>query len=246
MYAKKIVKITLLNTAIAVVDTILLSPGLLGIQIGGASILETALGATTVFMSVMVFVTGNYKLLLGKEKTIQPREIKTRVDCINALKRNHDKKTFENDIETIFVQIERFHKKKETIKDILLQKFNITEMSYSKFDGVIVDIENVFYINIKSIVNKLNAFDEEDYKHILKEDVQKKFTKEFIVTKMSIYNEFISFVKEATQDNEQIILKLDKLLLEISKFDSLEDGELESMSAFKEIDELITKTRLYK
>lgn len=133
-----------------------------------------------------------------------------------------------------------------TIKDVLLQKFNSSEMSYSKFDYTIKEIENVFFINIKSILNKLNAFDEEDYKRIRKEDAQKKFSTEFIQEKLGVYNEYIAFIKDAIEDNEQIILKLDKLLLEISKLNSLEAGELENMSAFKEIDDLINKTKLYK
>ncbi len=160
------------------------------------------------------------------------------------LNRN-SKRTFEKDIATILEQIETFQKKKETIKESLLQKFNSTEMRYSKFDGVILGIENVFYINIKGILNKLNAFDEKDYNRIRKDEAEKKFSREFIQTKMSIYNEYISFVKNATEDNEQIILKLDKILLELSKFNSLEDGEIENISAKKEINELINKIKLY-
>ncbi|MBC7960888.1 MAG: hypothetical protein H7X94_13595, partial [Vallitaleaceae bacterium] len=107
-------------------------------------------------------------------------------------------------------------------------------------------LENVFYTNIKSILNRLYAFDEEDYNRMRNINEQKNFSTEFIQTKMGIYNEYIVFVKEAIEDNEQILLKLDKLLLEISKFNSLEDGEIENMSAMKEIDELIGKTKFYK
>jgi hypothetical protein len=239
---EKLIKILGLNIGIAVVDTILFSPGLLGIEIIGTSAFETAFGVTSIFMSVIVFVFGNYKLLVEKEKIIQLSEIKTAEDCINALNQNYDKKIFKKDISTILEQIKMFKKKRETIKEALLQKFDITEMSYSKFDGVISDIENVFYMNIRSIINKLNAFDEDDYKRIMNE---KNFSEEFIQTKMNIYGKYISFVKKATEDNEQIILKLDKILLELSKFNSLEDGNIENMSAMKEIDELIKKIKLY-
>jgi hypothetical protein len=135
-------------------------------------------------------------------------------------------------------------KKRETIRKVLLQKFDITEMSYSKFESVISDIENVFYMNIKSIINKLNAFDETDYNRIRKNG-EKKFSNEFVQTKMRIYGEYISFVRNAIEDNEQIILKLDKILLESSKLNSLEDGKIEDMSVMKEIDDLIEKMKLY-
>lgn len=246
MRIQRMIKIAGLNMGIAILNTILFSPGLFGIQIGGASTFETAFGATAIFMSIIVFVFGNYQLLMAKETIIQTREIKTSEDYIDALKHNYSKKTFENDIDTILDQIKRFRNKKETIKDILLQKFSITEMSYAKFDGTISDVENVFYLNIKSILNKLNAFDEKDYNRIKKSSAQKKFTAEFIESKMNIYNEYVAFVKDATEDNEQIILKLDKVLLEISKLNSLEDGEIENMSAMKEMDDLINKTKFYK
>jgi hypothetical protein len=244
MSTEKIIKLIGLNIGIVVVDTLLFSPGLLGIKIIGASAFEMASGATAALMSVIVFAFGNYKFLTEKEKIIQPNEIKTAEDCINALKQNYDKRIFEKDITTILEQMEMFQKKRETINDILLQKFDINEMSFSKFDRAISDVENVFYMNIKSIINKLNAFDEKDFNRIRK-DGEKKFSKEFVNTKMRIYGEYVTFVKMAIEDNEQIILRLDKLLLELSKFNSLEDGKIEDMSAMKEIDELINKIKLY-
>lgn len=242
---EKIIKASGLNIGIAAVDTIIFSPGLLGIQIVGNSAFATAFGATAIFMSVIVFAFGNYKLLIEKKEIIQTNEIKTEEDCINALEQNYSKRTFEKDIATILEQIEMFQKKKETIKESLLQKFNSNDMSYSKFDGVILDIENVFFINVKSILNKLNAFDEKDYNRIKKNGAEKKFSIEFMQKKMIIYNEYISSVKNAIEDNEQIILKLDKILLELSKLNSFKDGKIENMSVMKEIDELINKIKLY-
>lgn len=241
---EKIIKILCLNVGIGAFNIILFSPGLLGIDIMGATALETAFGVTDIFMSIIVFVYGNYKLIIEKEKIIQIDEIKTADDYIDALNQNYDKRIFYKDIDTILEQIEMVQKKREVINDVLLQKFDINEMSYSKFDGVISDIQNVFYINIKSIINKLNAFDERDYNRIKKVG-EKKFSNEFIQTKMRIYNEYIHFVRKAIEDNEKIILKLDRILLELSRFNSLEHGKIEDMSAMKEIDDLINKIKLY-
>ncbi|WP_242987363.1 hypothetical protein [Anaerobacterium chartisolvens] len=235
-----------LNIAIATINVMLFSPGLLNIHIVGANAFATAFGGTAILMSIVLFIYGNYKLLTAKEMVIQTSEIKTTEDYLNALKQHYDKKVFEGDITAILEQIERLQKKGELIKDILLQKFNYTEMSYKKFEGAISAVENVFYINLKSILNKLNAFDEDDYDRIRRKGAEKAFTTEFIQTKMNIYKEYILFVKSSIEDNEQIILKLDKLLLEVSKFNSLEDGEIENMSAIKEIDELTTQTKYYK
>lgn len=246
MPTNKILKIAGLNIGIAALDTILFSPGFIGVNIGGASVFATAFGCSTIFMSIALFVYGNYKILTHKEKIIQASEIKTEEGYINALKQNRSIKTFGQDIEIILEQIERLHKKKDTIRDILLQKFNPEEMSYKKFDDALSAVENVFFMNIRSILNKINAFDEDDYILISKKNAGKIFTQEIIQTKMTIYNEYITFVKNSTEENEQILLKLDKLLLEISKFNSLEDGEIENLSGMKEIDELTKQAKYYK
>lgn len=242
----KITKMVTLNVIIALVNVFVFSKGLIGVQIVGGSALGTAFGVTIILMSLIVFFYGNYKILLQKNEPVLIGEIKTPEECIHALRQNNVKKTFSKDIVTILEQTDRFSDKKKTIKDILLQKFSSGEMSYSKFEETIKGLEEVFYINIKSILNRLNAFDEADYNRMQSNSARKKFTADFIQTKMEIYNEYIAFVKDAIEDNEQILLKLDKLLFEISKFNSLEDGEIEHMSAMKEIDELIKTTKLYK
>lgn len=247
---EKIIKILGLNVGIGLIDTVIFSPGLLGISIIGAGAFETALGVTSAIMSIVVFIFGNYRLITEEEKVIQIKEIKTAEDCIDALNHNYDKRIFEKDIDTILEQIEMFQKKKDATKEILLQKFDVTEMSYSKFEIAISDIENVFYLNVKSIINKLNAFDENDYNRIKREigdrgNSKNKFSREFVQAKMLIYGEYVTFIKRAIEDNEQIILKLDKFLLELSRFNSLENGEIENMSAMKEMDDLIKKIKLY-
>lgn len=231
---------------IALLNIVVFSSGILDIEIGGISVFETAFGVTLIIMSICIFIFGNYKLLIEKEKKIKSNEIKTSFDCIEALKDNKDKKTFSKDISILLEQIQRIEKKKEMITEILLQKFNNSEMSYSKFQGGIIEIEKLFYVNIKSVINKMNIFDEGDYLLVRKESRQANLSEEFIKGKISIYNEYIYFIKDSIEDNEQILLKLDKLLLELSKFDSLEEGELENMEAMKEIDELISKIKLYK
>lgn len=246
MRRDKIIKIALLNTGIAIVGIVFFSPGIIGLKIVGGSTFQAALGITLILMGAIIFALGNYKLIMEKDKIMKNDEIVTPFDCINALKQNDHKETFYKDINVLLEQIHRIEKKKATIKDLLLQKFSSTEMSFSKFQVVIQDIEKVFYLNIKSVINKLNIFDQEEYNRLSEDNAHGKFSREFIQAKMSIYEEYIYFIKDSVEDNEQILLKLDKLLLELSKFNSLEDGELENMAAMKEIDELISKAKFYK
>ena len=140
----------------------------------------------------------------------------------------------------------RLQKKNKTIRDILLQIFCASEMSYQKFDVVISEVEMIFFMNIQSIINKLNAFDEEDYDIVRKNHEDGAFSQQFIEDKFKIYYEYIAFVNAAAEDNEQILLKLDKLLLEISGLNSLEGGQLEQMPGMIEIDNLIKQAKYYK
>lgn len=246
MRKEKIIKLIVLNVTIAVLNVILFSPGLVGLRFEGESIFKTALAATVILMSMIIFVVGNYKIVREAEKKIKVDEIDSVMDYIDALEQNRTKKTFAKDIGILLEQIEKLEKKKDTIKELLLDKFTSSEMSYSKFEGVIISIQKIFYMNIKSILNKLNIFDQEDYDQMRRENAKEKFSTDFIQTKLSIYNQYIAFVRDSVEDNEQILLKLDQLLLEISKFNSLEDGELENMHAMQEIDELISKAKFYK
>lgn len=244
MSINKIMKIIGLNMFIVIVNIILFSPGLINIKIGSTSVFETSIGITAIIMSIVIFVVGNYKIL--NDEKIKIDEIENLIDCVNSLEQNKWKKTFGKEISILLKQIQRMEKKKEVITEVLLQKFDSMEMTYVKFKTVISDIDNLFYINLKSVVNKLNIFDEEDYENLGKEISRKNFSKEFIRTKISIYDEYISFVKNSIEDNEEILLKLDKLLFELSQLNSLGTGEPENMSAMKEIDELISKAKFYK
>lgn len=243
---EKIIKMLLLNILIALFNICLFSPGIIGIKIWGASTFNAAIGITFIIMSTVIFILGNYRLLSGKEEKLNSEEIKNIDDYVGALKQNRDKETFKEDISIVIEQIHRMDRKQELIDEVLLEKFNSSEMSYSKFQVAIDEIEKLFYINIKSIINKLNIFDEDEYEKVSKSVGQANLSSYVIREKNSIYNKYISFIKSSIEDNEEILLKLEKLLLELSKFNSLKDGELESMDAMKELDDLISKIKFYK
>jgi hypothetical protein len=143
-------------------------------------------------------------------------------------------------------QIDRLQKKNKIIREILLQIFSSSEISYQKFDGVISEVERIFFMNMHSIINKLDAFDEEDYNFIRNKSNSGDFSQQFMDEKIEVYNKYITFVKNAAEDNEAILLKLDKLLLELSGLNSVESGQLEKMPGMVEIDNLIKQTTNYK
>lgn len=245
MNRKKRIKILILNLGIAAANIITFSPVLVGLELAGSGALETALGSTIIFLSGAGLIYGNYKLLV-LEKVIPPNKNSTVEDYIEALNMHRGLNTFEVTIDLLLDQIERLQKKNKTIRNIILQIFSASEISYQKFDAVIAEVEKIFFMNIRSILNKMNAFDEDDYNFIRKKYEAGAFSQQFMEEKFKVYDEYIAFVKAATEDNEQILLKLDKLLLEISGLNSIESGQLEQMAGMVEIDNLIKQAKYYK
>jgi parvulin-like peptidyl-prolyl isomerase len=240
-----LIRLLALNLGIAAANIAVFSSGLLAVDLFGSA-LEKAFGSAFLVLSGSGLVYGNYKLLSESEKAIPIGAKSTKEDYVEALNDHRGLETFERNIDLLFDQIERLQKKNKTIRDILLQIFNASEISYQKFDAVIAEVENIFFKNIRSIINKLNAFDEDDYNFIKKQRNSGAFSEEIMEEKFKVYNEYIRFVKEATEDNEQILLKLDKLLLEISGLNCIESGELEQMAGMIEIDNLIKQAKYYK
>ena len=245
MEREKWVRLLSLNLGIAAANIIVFSPGLIGLELG-ASALAAASGSTIIFLSGAGLFYGNYKLLSEPEKSIPISQISTAEGYIEALNDQRELKTFEKSIELLLDQIERLQKKNKTIRDILLQIFRASEIAYKKFDAVIAEVEKIFFMNIRSILNKLNAFDEDDYNFVRSRQEAGAFSEQFMEEKLEVYYEYIKFVNAATEDNEQILLKLDKLLLEISGLNSIESGELEQMAGMIEIDNLIKQAKYYK
>ncbi|HET8685431.1 MAG TPA: hypothetical protein VFM18_02060 [Methanosarcina sp.] len=250
MDSKKLIKLSGLSLGTAAADIIAFSPKLIGLELLGVSALETSLSISFIFFSGAVLIIGSYKILTepdpGPEKEDQTNKIWTVEDYIKALNIHRGLKTFEKTVDLLLDQIERLQKKNKTIRDILLKNFSASEMSYKKFDAVVAGVEKIFFMNICSILNKLDAFDEEDYNFTRKKYEEGAFSQELMEEKLKVFNEYINFVKAATEDNEQILLKLDKLLLEISGLKTIESGQLEKMPGMIEIDNLIKQTKYYK
>ncbi|MDP4121304.1 MAG: hypothetical protein Q8876_09685 [Bacillota bacterium] len=244
MIKDNLYKLIGLNAGIAILNIALFSPGLFNISLSGPSTFGTAVGLTTVLMSLCMFIYGNYKLIFSKGEKVQIDSITNAQECIAALKQEYGKQTFDNDITTLLEQVDRLTKKKEKIMEILLQKFSILSSGYDKYNWAILDVEMLFYNNIKSIINKIDAFDEEDYQKIREQNQTEKFSSGIMNSKASIYNEYTSFVKNAIEDNEKIIIKFDELLLEISKIDSMKEGEINNTNEIKQMDELIKKSKV--
>lgn len=244
MNMTKYIKFTGLIVGVLILNVLVLSPGFIGVEIGGGA-LQTAFGVTLLAASALIILYGCYAWLF-KPPVVRPvREVKTHEDYVEALQRYRHMKTLEEDINLALEQLERLRKKKATLLNVLNQRFDPAELSYKKFDSVTYEVEKLFYLNVRSILNRLNVFDESEYKSVMSQKTG-KFSSELLQEKRRVYGEYISFMKNSLGTNEEILLKLDKLLLEISRLDSFEPGDIDQMPCMQEIDSLIKQTKFYK
>ena len=244
MSPKKKRRLVILNSAIVLVNVALFAKPLLGLSLISGSALAISVGWTAIVGSVFAFARGNSQILKTRETHLLAQNIQTLNDCTAVFQEainNGD--VFDENILKNMDQIKRFTRKRNTIKEILLQKFSESEISFQKFNAVLEAVENAVYMNMRSILNKIAAFDVEEYETMQRQDFRNV---DFPEEKMAIYNEYISFVDSATKTNEEILIKLDKMLLEISRYNSLEDGDAQKLPAMIELDELIQNASRYK
>ncbi len=244
MTGAKYIKLLGLILGVAALNVVVLSPGLLGVTIGGSA-LETASGVALLVASALAALYGSYVILLKQPVVVPVKQLQTHEDYAEALASYRRVKVLEEDISLALEQMERIRKKKETLLGVLGQRFDPNELSYKKFSSVVHEVEKLFYLNVRSVLNRLNAFDESEFKRLSSRKAA-SFSQKLLEEKANVYNDYLTFVKSSVGTNEEILLKLDKLLLEISRLDSLEPGDIDDMPCMQEIDSLIKQTKLYR
>ncbi len=111
MKVKRISSLLGLNIAIVMLNIIIFSPGLFNIKIDFINIFQTSIGITIIIMSFIIFIIGNYKILIKEDNEIDISKLDDSEDYIEALKENSSKRVFSKDIDILLEQIERMDKK---------------------------------------------------------------------------------------------------------------------------------------
>jgi hypothetical protein len=142
-------------------------------------------------------------------------------------------------------QLERMRKKQATLFHVLNQRFDPNELSYKKFASVILTVEKLFYLNVRSVLNRLAVLDGSELDHAGRRE-SARLSSKLLQEKTNMHQEHLAFVRSSLDANEEILLKLDKLLMEISRLDGLEPEAIEHMPGMREIDSLIKQTKYYK
>lgn len=242
---KTILKALFLNLIIVVINILVFSKGFLGV-FTQSSTLSLSFGITNALISCIVFTYGNYKILVKQKEVINPSEINSIDDCIDTLSEAGHKVILGKFAKDLVEQLKRFKHKKCIIDVILLQKFSTAELTYIKFNEAVFGVEKVLLTNARGAINKINAFDEEEYRSLTNGKLKTRMSRELIRAKIGIYNQYIDYVQDSIRTNEEILVKLDLLLLELSKFNSLDDIDILNMEQLKDMEDLISKVKLYR
>lgn len=245
MSPKKIVQLTSLNSLIAMANISVFSKAFLGFSLFSGTPLTMSVGWFTLLSSIFSFSYFNKQILTQKSTlALIADKVNSLDDCVGVFEeamQNGD--VFDKNILKNINQLKKFRRKEKSIRQNLLQKFSPKELTYQKFDSVLSKVEDAMFLNMKNILNKMAAFDVEEYEMLQKKGFPKNEVSE---EKMQIYDEYLKFIKNATSINEDILLKMDKMLFEISRYNTLENDEVKELPALTEMDELIENVSLYK
>lgn len=254
MKKKQWIHLIALTFSIAVADIILFSEALVGLSFTGGSIFETALAFTVAAMNLIVGGVGYYNILF---KPAAPKRLYKKNDLIEvkdyivALEGQREKDIFDSYINRGIEQVNRFQDKSEALTTLLLQSFTPEEMSFKHFNNVVGSVKQLFFSNLKKAINRMIIFDNDDFDKIsnmlLDNNIRDLSDRQRMQTKVELYNEHIAFVDIMLDNNDDILVKMDKLLLELSKLDGLEDYEdFNNLAAVQEINSLISQVKYYK
>lgn len=240
------VKLLGVIAGVVILNIAILSPGLLGVAISGSSALETATGVTLLVVSLLIVLYGSYIPLFKRAIVPAVPSLDSREDYIAELNRYRNVRVLKEDVALALEQLERMDKKKLTLLNVLAVRFERTELSFRKFHTVIQDVEKLLYLNIRSILNKLSVFDAAEFSQFTGTINSGRFTSTFIQKKNALFNEYFTHVKGCLAANEEILLKLDQLLLEISQLGSADYDAALEMPCMQELTALIGQTKLYQ
>lgn len=242
---RKFRKLLGLITGVALLNIVVFSPGLIGLSFG-ASALAAATAATVVVVSLFTVFYGSYSLLFTVPKLRPVKEIDTHEDYVRSLTYYRHIKPLHKDISLALDQLQRLHKKSPALTAVLRNRFEPTEMSYVKFATVVEEVRTLFYQNVRGMLNKLSVFDPNDFRMLASRRTTQHFSQKLMEDKVMLYNEYMKIMSGYLSANEEILLKLDKLMLEISRLGSVNYQEIEELPCIKEIDTLIQQTKYYK
>ena len=244
MFYKKRFKRLLISLFIVIIGNIVaFSPGLIGISFGENSLM-TALGVTIIIASIAIlWLEVRYLFSYSPEPPIDISKIDDHQDYLRSIEVFDGIKEIKSEVALLRSHLTQIESRRSALYRVLAEKFSPSELTYARFDGIYREVEKLFYVNIKAILNKLKLlYSQKSGLNIDPRIVSPEIIKE----RERLRAEYIASVREYLQVNEEILLKLDQLLLEIAKLGVVDLDEIDRLTCLREIDNLIKHTKYYK
>ena len=196
-----------------------------------------------VYFTVSMFVAPNkYAAPIAPVDTLQ---IVTLDDCLKGAEeyRRLNGSLFAEQLDALISQIGRIQKKRGAAQKILGDHFQTSEMSYATFMAAIEKLEELFILSVKTLLHRLSSFDDNEYAS----DAGAKFMGAAnMAAREELFGEHRKLTAEVLQNNETILLKYDKLSLELSKLSTMDPEEVVKRLEINEIDRIIHDAKYYK
>lgn len=251
MNRTKIKKLIVTNLVIVIIAIVCFSEGFLGLSIRNSSILSASASVAVFVTLVASFGILNYQILFVKEKArlIKFKE-NQKGEVFDAFEERKNG-MFRAEIKTAMIQYSRADEIEERLDSILSQKFMKGSISYNKFMDVAIGSRTAIIKNITNIANLMLVFDEDEYNRINKKnrfDGMNGYKKDDIPDdikhrKLELYNGTIHDIQVMLRSNEELLLKSDELVINLSKSEFSSDKE---DAAIEEINQLIHQIQYYK
>lgn len=200
---RKIVKLMIFNLALVIIFILCFSnKGIgLGFDLGLVGAFKFALSISLTFFGISIFGFVNYKILTTPTKVMYKIDkLETIEDCIMAL--NQCTKTdpsFKNEISKAIEQLKTLNRRKDSLTELLQHNDILKDFNF--LNKISNDAEIYVFSNVKRIINRLIAFDNQEY-------LSNQETYDISSHK--------NYIDNALENNKNILDEYSKLLIDVS------------------------------
>lgn len=215
-----------------------ISTSVFGWSLDSSNFLEV-LGALVILIAcIAAFVTTVYRQLFGSKSAKKlAKPVKTASEAKKVVE-NTTPKAFKKEMRMLESQTDRMKRKVDTLNKALKSYFGDSKISYEKFARTIDGVQSVYFENVQNIVNRVNIFDEVGYEELFSRHLE-------YTEAIEPYNEHFRYVLKKLDENEEILNKMDRLLLEVTNLTD-RSSSVDTLPAMEELSELIDQTKLYR
>ena len=220
-----LIKKILINLSLIMLNIAVFSDAFIGVNLLSGDIVGIVIGTAVILLTLFIFIMVNCIGFLGKPgaKSQDITSLKQCKTALSAYLRKIDVDRFRDSIYAIISRIEKFESKKDSVKKALSDSFDSTEITYAKFNTTVDTVEAVIIGNVGILINRLKVFGEG-----------------------ALYSEFADCMDSIITNCDDILIKMDRLLYELSVLSIQNEEELAKNSAVSELQKLIDSVKWYK